>query len=63
MEKNLLIITDMDSFASNETKIDQMYDDNFIAVTTREGSRGADFKGLTKAYVIINLNEITLSEI
>ena len=61
-KKGLYSVTDMDDFAANKTTMEALEKDNFILLTTREGSRGADFKGKTRAYVIINLDDLTLSE-
>jgi hypothetical protein len=38
-----------------------LLNDNFIVITTREGSRGVDFKGASVSHVIICLNKITSS--
>jgi hypothetical protein len=35
--------------------------DNFIVLTTREGARGIDFKGISVSHVIICLNNLTSS--
>ena len=36
--------------------------EKFIVLTSRTGGRGIDFRGKDNAYVIINLEELTLSE-
>jgi len=35
--------------------------DNFIAITTKEGARGVDFKGTSISHVIICLKDLTAS--
>jgi hypothetical protein len=35
--------------------------DNFIVITTREGARGIDFKGISVSHVNICLNNLSAS--
>ena len=48
-------------FLTFQTKLDKL-EYSVIVLTTRDGSRGTDFKGKERAYVIINLDPITTSE-
>lgn len=53
-KKNVLIF---DDFTQNFSKIvknlKSLTKDNFVVITTKEGGRGIDFKGINTAHVII----------
>ena len=53
-DKNLIVI---DNFAKNyhliERSLQELTHDNFIVLTTKEGARGVDYKGINVAHVII----------
>ena len=63
-EKGLVlkVLTDMNNFQDNVATLDSLVDEDFLLLTTREGSRGVDYRGKDIAYVIMVLNELTLSE-
>ena len=42
-----------DNYSSILNKLEQLNEDNFVVLTTKEGSRGVDYKGPTPAHVII----------
>ena len=42
--------------------MEQLYEDNWVLLTTREGSRGSDFKGKSPAHVILTYQPESLAE-
>ena len=61
--KNLLIFDDFSSnYAIIEKKLHEVAKDNFIVLTTKEGARGVDYKGINVAHVIVAYEPDSYSE-
>jgi len=52
--KNVLSFTNFkENYSSILSKLDKLNLNNFVVLTTKEGSRGVDYKGPSPAHVII----------
>lgn len=61
--KNNIIFDDFSqNFASLMHKLNEVAEDNFLIMTTKEGARGVDYKGINPAHVIIAFAPESYSE-
>lgn len=60
---NCIIFNHFDSkFSSIEKKLNDVAKDSFLILTTKEGARGVDYKGVHSAHVIIAFKPESYSE-